>query len=100
MVVGKKQDADPFARLRSTFVERRSALGLSVADVADATKIGASKIRKLERDASISPRLVHVARLARFYRLTGDEVFALLDLPEGIPVYQSTADGYDALSDY
>ena len=91
----KEKQVDPFARLRTALRERRRALDLTTVDVADATKLGVSKIRKLEDDPGTSPRLVHVARLAAYYGLSGDEVFALLDMPTGSVGYHSTADGYD-----
>jgi len=74
--------SDPHRRLRDALRKRRKALDFSVSDVAQATGVGASRIRRIEEDAENAPRLIQIARLAVLYGMTAEEVFSLIDLPE------------------
>jgi ribosome-binding protein aMBF1 (putative translation factor) len=73
---------DSLQRLRDELRRRRMERGLSITDVAQEAGVGPSRIERIESGELESPRLLHIARLARFYGMDGNTVFALLDIDD------------------
>ncbi|MGH9172922.1 MAG: helix-turn-helix domain-containing protein, partial [Vicinamibacterales bacterium] len=87
---------DPFGRLRTELRQQRKARNLKIVDVAQATGVPASRIRRIEEDDGNSPRLVHIIRLATYYGIDPAQIFSLVDISNVRPLpYHSTEDGYD-----
>jgi transcriptional regulator with XRE-family HTH domain len=76
-------------RLGETIRDARSAMGLSIRQLADAVKVHHSFIARLEAGDYLSAKPAILQRLSRVLELDERDLFALagLEAPEGLPTF-------------